>query len=182
MKGTLIMKKTLMDPRFRPTKPKRGRTACVPTHRRLEYAHGYILLGMLREAAEELRAIEGEDRCDPKVVDLLMDLYLNSRQWTRLAVAARQHTELWPGAEQGWIMWALALRQVGRLPDAKAVLQRGAPLLDVPGAGLHYQLACCNSLLGEPGEARRELELSLQIDSSMRHKALNDADLKGLWS
>jgi predicted Zn-dependent protease len=176
------MKKTLMNPRFRPSPSKRKGGSCVPTHRRLEYAHGYILLGMLRKAADELRALEADDRSEPKVMDLLMDLYLGSEQWSRLAVIARQHTEMWPGVEQGWVMWAHALRSVGRLADARAVLQRGAPLLEAPGAALHYQLACCNSLLGEPAEARRELELSLQIDGSMRVKALTDADLKGLWA
>jgi predicted Zn-dependent protease len=176
------MNKEILESRPRPEKPKRKRNGCIPTHRRLEYAHGYILLGMLRDAAEELRAIDGEDRLDPKVLDLLMDLYHNCRQWSRLASAARKHTELWPGNEQGWVMWARALRHTGRLTDARNVLQRGAPLLDTPGAVLHYQLACCNSLLGEANEAKRELELSLQIDGTMRVKALNDSDLKGLWA
>lgn len=107
---------------------RRARIRSIPTARRLEYANGYILLGMLHAAADELQLIRAKDRAEPEVLELLMELYKSSRRWRRLVATARQHAELWPGKKEGWVMWAQALRHSGRPTAARSVLRRGRAL------------------------------------------------------
>jgi hypothetical protein len=40
----------------------------TPTARHLEYARGYVGLGMVNEASDELEAIDWDDRMKPEVL------------------------------------------------------------------------------------------------------------------
>ncbi len=111
----------------RPTdeRRRRARIRSISTARRLEYANGYIMLGLLNAAADELQLIRAKDRAEPEVLELLMELYKTSHRWRRLVATARQHAKLWPGKKEGWVMWAQGLRHSGRPTAARSVLRRG---------------------------------------------------------
>jgi len=42
--------------------------AMIPTARHLQYARGYIDLGMVNEASDELETIDWDDRMKPEVL------------------------------------------------------------------------------------------------------------------
>lgn len=98
-------------------------TAC-----RLEYASGFIELGLLNEASDELELIEGEDRLSAEVMAVRANLYMAAKNWDILIDVARELAQLFPRIDRGWIHWAYALRELGRVAEAKAVLLQAEPL------------------------------------------------------
>ena len=61
----------------------------IPTIRRLGYVAGYLALGMLDEASDELEMIEGDDRMSAEVMRLRVDLYHQAKQWDLLLAVAK---------------------------------------------------------------------------------------------
>ncbi len=153
----------------------------IPTHRRLEYASGYLTLGLLREAATELSCIQGPEAQSAPVLHLRVDLYHQSEQWPQLAQIAETLAQLVPKKDQGWISWAFALRELNRVEEAREVLLSAELLHGKTSAVLHYNLACYACLLGDRQEAMRRLIKACAMDEEFRQGALDDPDLKPLW-
>ena len=80
------------------------------TAQRLRYADGYLALGLLTDASDELELIEGEDRLSNEVLILRSDLYMQAKQWDLLEAMARELTQRDPNYEKGWIDRAYSLR------------------------------------------------------------------------
>ena len=57
----------------------------IPTSRHLQYARGYIDLGMVNEASDELEAIDWDDRLKPEVLAMRVDLYHAAKNWELMA-------------------------------------------------------------------------------------------------
>lgn len=164
-----------------PESPYRFRCVLmIPTHRRLEYTSGYLALGLLKEAASELALIEGDAAQSAEVMLLRLDLYHQSKQWAHLAKVAEALARLAPRDEQGWISWAYALRELGRVAAAQTVLLRAEPLHGKTSAVVHYNLACYACLLGNNADAIRRLATACKMDSEFRISALDDPDLKSM--
>ena len=53
----------------------------ISTQRRLEYASGFIQLGMLEEAANELESIAATDRFFPEVLLVRIELQMEAKHW-----------------------------------------------------------------------------------------------------
>ena len=151
-----------------------------PTRRHLEFAAGYLALGMISEASDELEAIEGGDRLRPEVMALRCDLYLEARQWDLLLAVARELARQRPGEVKGWIGWAFALRELNRVGEARAVLLEAEPIHGKDSGLLHYNLACYCCLLGDRAAARLRLRLAGQMDRHWRAAALDDPDLQAM--
>ena len=92
--------------------------------RRIEYATGFIELGLLNEASDELEAIEGEDRLSPEVMAARSDLYMAAKNWDLLIAVSRELARQCPNIDQGWIHWAYALRELGRISVNPANMTR----------------------------------------------------------
>ena len=152
----------------------------IPTHRRLEYASGYIALGMHKDAATELALIEGEAARSAEALRGWMHLHHETRNWTSLIEVATALTDIAPTEEQGWISWAYALRELKRVREAQLVLQRAEPLHGKASAVLHYNLACYACLLGERDEAKRRLARAFKMDPEFRQSAPDDPDLEAM--
>jgi predicted Zn-dependent protease len=152
----------------------------IPTARRLEFAAGFIDLGMLGEASDELEAIEGKDRLSPDVMSVRCDLYMAAMQWDLLLAVARELTRSRPDQAKGWLQTAWALRKLDRAGEAQ-VLLREAESLHAGSAVLHYRFACCASLQSDFREARRQLAIACRLDPQCRQAALDDPDLAGMW-
>lgn len=99
------------------------------TAQRLRYAGGYLALGLLTDASDELELIEGDDRLSNEVLILRSDLYMQAKQWDLLEAMARELTQRDPNHEKGWIDRAYALREMERVPEAKGE-QVGATITD----------------------------------------------------
>lgn len=152
----------------------------IPTHRRLEYAAGYLALGMLKDAAAELKAIEGDDAQSAGVLLMWIQLHHETRRWSRLVEVATDYTRVSPEEEQGWISWAYALRELERVREAQDVLLQAEPLHGKTSAVLHYNLACYACLLGDRETARRRLAKAIKLDAEFKDSALTDPDLEAM--
>jgi Flp pilus assembly protein TadD len=152
----------------------------IPTRRRLEYARGYVALGLLTEGEKELAAINERDRDAIEVVAIKVDLYMEGKQWKRVPAVAKRLAEARPECEQAWIAWGYALRELQRIEEARDVLLRAEQVHGPTSPVLHYNLACYYSLLGDLPEAKRRLEIACRMGAEWETAAKTDPDLDAL--
>lgn len=148
------------------------------TGRHLEYALGYLGLGLLNESEAELNAITAADRDTPDVLSLWLELHLAKKQWLPMLDIGRRLTELDPQQSPGWVLWSYALRELNQVETALAVLLRGKALHGDKDSIIHYNLACYYCLLGDRPNARLALTAACRMDPSYKATALDDPDLK----
>jgi hypothetical protein len=117
---------------------------------------GFVELCLLDEASDELELIGGEDRLSHEVMAVRANLYMAAKNWNLLIAVSREFARQCPRIDQGWIHWAYALRELGRIAEAKAVLLQAEPL-HAKCAVLHYNMACYECLFGDIPESRRRL-------------------------
>jgi tetratricopeptide (TPR) repeat protein len=153
----------------------------ISTRKRLEYAKGYIGLGLIKEASEELEAIEGAARRSTAVERVRVDLAQAAKQWDLVVNLARQVAGASPEDEQVWISWAYALRELQRIKEAREVLIKAEEMHGHKSAILHYNLACYACLLGYLEEANKRLKRAIKLDKSFEDECDKDPDLKALF-
>lgn len=151
------------------------------TPRRLRYASGYRTLGLSKEAAGELEAIDLADRSNPEVLSAWIDLHLDAKQWETVVTVGRLLAETAPTVERGWFAWAYALRELERVKEAKHVLQRAIFKHDHRTGILYYNLGCYHALLGHVAETQDCLREAFKKEPSLRADAVKDPDLKEFW-
>lgn len=69
----------------------------IPTRRRLEFATGYIALGMLNKASDESEQIDWDDRLKPEGLAVRLDLYHAAKKWELMVAMAKPLAEANPG-------------------------------------------------------------------------------------
>lgn len=153
----------------------------IPTKRRVEYAMGYIELGLLGEAAVELDAIAFEDRFTPDVMSARVELHMASKQWESVIDYASLLTSNSPEHVNGWTAWAYALRELNRIEEARDVLLEAEPLHGGKESLISYNLACYFCLLGDLESAKKRLTKACRLDFESKETALEDTDLRALW-
>lgn len=153
----------------------------ISTAHRVEYALGYIELGLLAEAAVELDAIVFEDRFTAEVMAARVELHMAGKQWASVIDYASLLTSSHPDRVNGWTAWAYALRELNRIAEARDVLLEADPLHGATESLVHYNLACYLCLLGELDAAKKRLAKACRMDSENKETALEDPDLKALW-
>ncbi len=152
----------------------------TPTRRRLEHAAGYLALGMLNEATQELALIPFEDAALPDVLSARLALHMAKHEWRAVVDFGSQLARCNPEKEDGWINWAYALRELNRVEEAKAVLLEAESVHGKKCGVLHYNLACYHCLLGDMTEAKRRLRIACKMDAGWKKAALDDPDLKAM--
>ncbi len=152
----------------------------IPNHRRLEYARGYIQLGMVSEAAAELDALPSNTRWSTEALRVRIDLYMHSKEWALVVTVAKLVCEVTPADEGAWIAWAFALRELQQVAEAQEVLLHAEPLHGKTCGLLHYNLACYACLLGNLKEARRRLARATKLNAQWKLEAIDDDDLRAL--
>jgi tetratricopeptide (TPR) repeat protein len=158
-----------------------GMDGGIATARRLEYARGYLALGLIGLAAAELQALSDLELEQPESLSVLIDLEMERKAWTLVVDLSHDYATRRPREEKGWISWAYALRELQRVEEAREVLLRAEALHGAGSALLHYNLACYHCLLGDKPEARRELDAAIRLDESFAAAAREDTDLAGLF-
>ena len=152
----------------------------ISTARRVQYARGFLELGMLVEAARELEAIEGAARINAQVMELQIDLHMAAKHWGLVVAMAQELTTRYPAESNGWISRAFALRELGRIHEAKEVLLQAEPEHGRTCSVLHYNLACYHCLLGEMKQAKARLARACKMKKTWKQEARSDPDLKDL--
>jgi tetratricopeptide (TPR) repeat protein len=153
----------------------------ISTRKHLEYAKGYIGLGMIKEASAEIEAIEAEDWHSMEVQRVRIDLCMEAKQWSEVVDIAGQIAEALSEEEQVWISWAYALRELQRVKEAEEVLLRAEKVYGHKSAIVHYNLACYACLLGYLEEAGKRLKRAIKLDKRFEDECDKDPDLKALF-
>jgi Flp pilus assembly protein TadD len=152
----------------------------ISTEKRVNYARGYLELGLLTEAASEIDRIALTHREEISVLEVTVDLRMETHEWTELISAARQLAAKAPQTENAWIAWAYALRELGQIEEAREVLLTAEPLHGRTSGVLHYNLACYYCMLGESEQAMQRFMRAYHMSSEWKSAALGDPDLAGL--
>jgi tetratricopeptide (TPR) repeat protein len=155
--------------------------AVISTERRIEYALGYIELGMLNEASDELEAVLFDERFTVPVSRARVELHMAAKHWDIVVGYASRVVDSNPEMHDAWIAWAYALRELNRVAEALAVLKRGVLLHGETYAVFHYNLACYHCLLGDLEPARICLRLACKKDAEFKAGAVADPDLRAMW-
>ncbi len=154
----------------------------ITTAKRVSYALGYIGLGLVGLAADELEAVAGEDRLSLPVQLAFIELHLEAKNWDLLVAVAQRVARADPGQERAWIGWAYGLRCLERVGEARAVLREGDGHHAKTCALLHYNLACYECLLGDLPVARARFRRACALGGgNFKAMALDDPDLTALW-
>lgn len=135
---------------------------------------------MIKEAEEELGAIEKGDRGTLDVKRVWVDLAMEAKQWANVVRLAEVVAEFAPEDEQLWISWAYALRELQRVKEAEAVLLKAEKSHGHKSAILHYNLACYACLLGYVEEANKRLKRAIKLDKRFEDEWGEDPDLRAL--
>jgi tetratricopeptide (TPR) repeat protein len=152
----------------------------ISTHKRLGYAQGYLALGLVTEATEELEKIDEGQRESIEVRAVWVDLHMAEKQWETVLKAAPSICEAAPEKEGTWIAWAAALRKLQRVKEAEEVLLKAEPLHGGKSADLHYNLACYACLQGFHEDAEKHLTKACKMDKRFDGQWLSEPDLAGL--
>jgi predicted Zn-dependent protease len=152
----------------------------ISTSRRLEYAQGYLTLGLVAEATAELEAISAEDRLSDEVLEVTIDLHSMQQQWDLAVIAAQEFARRHPDDPKGWISWAFALRRLKNIPEAELILLEGEKRIGGTCALIHYNLACYRCQLGDRTGALQRLTLACSMEPHWKTAALDDPDLTPL--
>lgn len=146
---------------------------------RLSHAQGFLALGMVAEAAEELAAVPPA-QCDRLDVIVLRAAILQEQQkWPELLDCGADWVRRQPIEPAAWITWAYAARRAQSLDAAEAILLR-AERLHPRAAVVQFNLGCYACLRGDLRLARRRVERASTLDPSFKELAKTDPDLAAL--
>ena len=152
----------------------------ISTATRVQYATGYIGLGLFEQAQAELAAVPDAERELPEVLAAHAELAMAAKVWTDVVSFARRLTEVEPGDLQGWVWWAYALREMQQIREARRVLLQIEATHGDDHAIVPYNLACYYCLLGELDTARRYFSKACKMDPHFKESLATDPDLTGL--
>ncbi len=145
----------------------------------LSHTRGYIELGMLTEAANELKLVVGSDRETSEFLEVSAALFQERKDWLQLEIAARELTTRHPENPGWWIMYAYGARRTRSLECAEAILKEAEK--QHPGeATIQFNLGCYACQKGELDLAQAYVDNAIRLNSQFEAAAQNDPDLEPL--
>jgi len=152
----------------------------------LSAAVGWMQLGELSEAKQEVGRISPEWRGHPDVMQVRWLIHAELREWEDCVTIAEETIAVAPDHASGWINHANALFFLRRTREAYAELGPIAERFPTNEA-IAYNLACYACQLGLLPESQNWLGRALAIAAKVGERgrikkmALEDPDLKPLW-
>jgi hypothetical protein len=155
----------------------------APDTHHLSAAMGWLELGNPVEAAAELKKITPALKAHPDVLEVLWQIQSEQKNWAACLETAKSLIISAPGRASGYINRSYALRRVegGGLKAARDALSDA----EFPSEPIiPYNLACYECQLGHLNQALALLARAWSIGNAKALKlmALNDSDLKPLWT
>ena len=145
----------------------------------LTAASGYAELGLPDMAWDELRALTDDDRRQPDVQEFSIALLVREERWAEAVAAGHPLCADSANSPALFIHTAFALHELGRTPEARALLLAGPGSLHADPL-YHYNMACYLAVCGELNDAADSLRTAFRMDSKLRAHATTDPDLKKL--
>lgn len=154
----------------------------ISTARRIEYALGYLKLGLLDQASDELEAVDFADRFTPEVMAARLDLHIAAKHWDIVANYARRLIDLDQDDVGAWIALGCAVRRTESVAAARDLLLKIEPIYGGTHAVIHFNLACYHCILGDIEAAKESLAKACRMNPRFKAAALDDPDLEGMWA
>jgi predicted Zn-dependent protease len=143
-------------------------------------AHGYHELGMHEDAWKTLDNLPPEDKADPIVILLRLDILLALHRLEDAVALGTGACRQWPTMASFFVKTVAALMELNDHEKAKDLLLAGPPSLQQKAA-YWYNLARCHGRLGDVDRGRKCLWECINRDKNFRAKALDDPDLEPVW-
>ena len=148
--------------------------------RSLLAAQGYIELGMMAEATEELDKLTPADQENEEALQLRLFVFMHRKDWEAALALCSRLRENNPSCATGFIHGAFCLHEMGRTQEARDLLLQGPSHLQEEPT-YHYNLGCYNAVLGRAEEALEHLRTSFKMDQTFREIARVDPDLASVY-
>ena len=146
----------------------------------LQAAVGYLELGMLAEANEEIENLSPELKTSSPVLGVRLEIYRAAEKWPLMEVVAR---ELWKRHQDESVYWndlAWAVRRADSINAAQKILLDA--VVQFPGDAMtHFNLGCYACQLGDIDQAKARVRKAIELDAKFKLLALDDPDLEPLW-
>lgn len=146
----------------------------------IECAEGYLDLGMIDEASNELDRLPVDLATKVEVMNLRAAIYSETENWPMLRDYAEVLVKVRPEDSAHWIWFAFATRLTRSIMEAQAILLDALEFHDSHPT-VHFNLACYACLLGDLPLARERLAHACLLEPKKHAVALKDMDLKPLW-
>jgi len=160
-------------------------TLVPPDTHHISAAIGWLELGNPAEAIAELQKITPALQQHPEVLEVRWQLFAEQKKWADCLEVAKTLVRVAPQRPSGYIHRSYALRRIegGGLEAARAALSEA--LSKFPKEPIiPYNLACYECQLGNLQEALVLFSRAVAVGDakSLKLMALNDPDLKPLWT
>ena len=149
-------------------------------HKHLKASLGYLELGMTQDAWDELEEIPAEERGNPVVLRMRLEIYRTMGKWIEMTEIAGHLVNVEPGQPDHWISLAWGQRRCIGIPEAESTLLKALEQFPKE-ATIHFNLACYASKKGHLDVARDRLKTAIELEPALRKTALEDEDLEAIW-
>lgn len=148
----------------------------------LTAAEGWLELGNLVEANEELEKITPQLRAYPAVLDVRWHISVKAKQWEMAEEISGALIQILPKDPNAWRAHANTFYFAGRYQEAYE-LAKGKVKAFPKDWPLNYDLACYCCRLGKVEEARNWFHRAIDLGNAkaITLRALGDPDLEPLW-
>jgi len=146
----------------------------------LEPFSGYLDLGMLLDATDELEKLPPEIKNCPRVLEAWLALLLEMSEWEEGVLLGEALIQLCPSMHEFYFKTAYCLHELKSTKEAKATLE-SAPMTIRDTALFYYNLACYETQLGHLDEAKLLLKECVVREPRYHKESLDDPDLEPLW-
>jgi tetratricopeptide (TPR) repeat protein len=109
-----------------------------------------------------------------------MKMYRQAEYWPALEAVSKHIAKRAPRKPDGWINYAHALKELGKIEEAKEVASK-ALVRHPKNASLWFNLGCYFSLLGETKEASDHIKKAVGLDKTLQQASIDHSDLDNLW-
>lgn len=146
---------------------------------RLSHVRGYLELGLIDEAAEELTHLPASEQERPVALALRAAILQEQQRWPELALVATELVRQQPTEAGWWIAQAYATRRSQSLREAEAIL-REAERQHPDNATIQFNLGCYACQRGDLTTARERVFRAIALDAHFQAAAETDPDLEPL--
>lgn len=147
-----------------------------PIEKALTCAEGYLQLGLLDDALEELDRLSPAERLLPECLHVEVAVLVRAERWNEALRRSEELIRRAPQSHHGYLHTSFCLHELGRTLEARNRLL-AAPVFVTEQPLFYYNLACYEAQLKNPDEAANLLRLAFRRDASLREIALADRDL-----
>lgn len=154
-----------------------------PDSHHLSAAEGWLELGNAREAQAELDCLSDAAQGRVEVLAVRWGILARFNRWEQSLAVAERIVALAPDEIFGWIHRSYALHELKRTQTARDQLLPATKLFPKVET-IFYNLACYECQLGDLAAARGWLQRAMRLHdrADLKARALEDSDLKPLWS